>query len=139
MNTRSVSRKTLYASGLALATLATILCVTALFAQAGESASMGDADFYGRIDLGGAPQPLVVNREPILVERPWAAGDAIYLRVRPGQAEHWSQHCQKYFACDDPVYFVRDDWYSDVYAPQYRQRRDDLRDDKTAVGTARGG
>lgn len=113
MNTTSASR-------LALAALAAALCASAVFAE-GVS---GGPDYYGRIELIDAQRPAVVNRKPILVERAWAAGAPIYLRVRPGHAENWTQHCQDYFACDDPVYFVRDDWYSDVYAPQLTTARE---------------
>lgn len=40
----------------------------------------------------------------------------------PGYAEHWGQHCARYNACGRPVYFVRDDWYLNRYAPYYRDR-----------------
>lgn len=108
--------KTNHASSLALAVLAAILFASPALAQ-GVS---GAPDFYGRVEVVGTLRPAVVNRKPILVERAWAAGEPIYLRVRPGHAEQWTRHCLEYFACDDPVYFVRDDWYSDVYAPQVK-------------------
>ena len=39
----------------------------------------------------------------------------------PGHEKHWNKHCHEYGACGRPVYFVRDGWYNDVYAPRYRQ------------------
>lgn len=107
------------AAGFVLAMFAAMLPAPIALAQ-GVS---GGPDFYGRIEVAGAPPPALVNRKPVLVERAWAAGEPIYLRVRPGHAEQWLQHCLEYFACDDPVYFVRDDWYSDVYAPYLKTAR----------------
>lgn len=108
------------AAVLVLAMFATMPAGSIAFAQ-GVS---GAPDFYGRVEVVGTLQPAVVNRKPILVERAWAAGEPIYLRVRPGHAERWQEHCLEYFACDDPVHFVRDDWYTDVYAPHLKTARE---------------
>jgi hypothetical protein len=98
---------------------------TALFAApalaADVSVSIGQPGFYGRIDIGGAPQPRTVYRQPVVVERVQVEEEPIYLRVPPGHARHWRDHCREYDACGRRVYFVRDDWYNDVYAPQYRE------------------
>ncbi|UUZ54880.1 hypothetical protein LP419_02455 [Massilia sp. H-1] len=48
----------------------------------------------------------------------------------------WGKHCGAYNACGRQVYFVKDDWYNNTYAPRYRSahggrdydRRDDRRD-----------
>jgi hypothetical protein len=42
-------------------------------------------------------------------------------RVPPGHAKHWNKHCRKYNACGQPVYFVQDRWYQQVYVPRYRE------------------
>ena len=48
--------------------------------------------------------------------------------------KHWSKNCQKYNACDERVYFVRDNLYNREYVPRYqkqhRDRRDDRRDER---------
>jgi hypothetical protein len=59
------------------------------------------------------------------------------LRVPPGHAKHWSKHCHKYGACGQPVYFVEESWYNDVYAPYYREHRD-RRDKDHERGNGKG-
>jgi hypothetical protein len=57
----------------------------------------------------------------------------LYLRVPPGHAKNWSRHCGAYNACNERVYFVKDKWYRNEYAPRYRERsehRDDRRDER---------
>ena len=46
----------------------------------------------------------------------------IYLHVPPGHAKDWRKHCRKSNACGQPVYFVQEDWYNNVYVPRYRDR-----------------
>ena len=61
-------------------------------------------------------------REPIIIERHHhVRAQPVYLRVPPGHRKNWSKHCRKYGACGQPVLFVQDRWYSDVYAPRYRE------------------
>ena len=68
---------------------------------------------YGRVEIGGAPPPPLVYREPIVVVQPPRAVQVqpIYLHVPPGHAKHWSKHCRKYNACGAPVYFVSSEEY----------------------------
>ena len=47
----------------------------------------------------------------------------VYLHVPPGHEKHWEKHCAAYGACGQPVLFVRDAWYNDVYVPAYRTKR----------------
>jgi len=91
---------------------------------AGVSVSVGEPGFYGRIDIGGLPPPRLVYSQPIVVDREPAGvvREPIYLRVPPGHAKHWRQHCAQYNACGERVYFVQDTWYSDVYVPRYQRR-----------------
>ena len=64
---------------------------------------------YGRVDIGGAPPPLLVYPEPVVVVRQpqSVVVQPIYLHVPPGHAKHWSKHCREYNACGLPVYFVK--------------------------------
>jgi hypothetical protein len=98
----------------------------ALAADVGVSVSIGQPGFYGRIDIGNFPQPVLIYPQPVIIE-PVPVGvirAPIYLRVPPGHAKHWRKHCQKYNACGQPVYFVQDRWYNEVYVPQYRAHGD---------------
>jgi hypothetical protein len=69
------------------------------------------AGVYGRIEIRNAPPPPVIYPQPITVAEPFGQPRArpIYLYVPPGQARKWDKHCDKYRACDVPVYFVRVD------------------------------
>ena len=101
-----------------------VTTVPALAADVGMSVSIGQPGFYGRIDIGNYPQPQLVYPAPVVVQPvPMAVGMAtrpIYLRVPPGHRKHWHKHCYRYDACGQPVYFVEDNWYNNVYAPNYR-------------------
>ena len=109
-------------------------------ADIGVSVSIGQPGFYGQIDIGGYPRPPVIYGQPILIEPVPYSRPPIYLRVPPGHAKHWREHCHEYRACGERVYFVQDQWYEREYAPRYQQRgrgdrdrwddgrRDDYRD-----------
>src|SRR5512139_2346892 len=100
-----------------------LIAVPALVADAGVSVEVGQPGFYGRIDIGGFPQPALIYPEPIVVQ-PVPAGvvvQPIYLHVPPGHAKKWHKHCHKYHACDQPVFFVQDVWYNEEYVPRYRE------------------
>lgn len=96
--------------------------VPAMAADVAMSISVGDPNFYGRIDIGNFPQPQLINAQPIIIHRPAhvVVGSPLYLRVPPGHIKKWSKHCGKYNACGQQVYFVQDSWYSNVYVPQHR-------------------
>ncbi|MCB4360589.1 hypothetical protein [Quatrionicoccus australiensis] len=109
-------------------------------ATAQVSVSIGQPGFYGRIDIGGFPEPALLFPQPVMIQRVPVGRPPLYLRVPPGHANHWGKYCGRYRACGERVYFVRDDWYSNEYAPRYREqhghsrqeyrheRRDDRRD-----------
>lgn len=98
----------------------------ALAADVGVSVSIGQPGFYGQITIGNNyPRPRLIYAEPIVIERHHRGLAPIYLRVPPGHAKHWRRYCHRYQACGRPVYFVRDDWYTNVYAPRYRHDHDD--------------
>jgi hypothetical protein len=110
-------------------------------ADVGVSIQVGEPGFYGRLDIGGY-QPRLIYSQPVVVERRYRSYPPIYVRVPPGHQKNWKRYCGRYDACGRPVYFVRDEWYRDVYAPRYRQhyshdrrddrwdRREDRRDDR---------
>ena len=96
----------------------------ALAANVGESVNVGQPGFYGRIAIGNFPQPQLIYPQPVIIQQipVEVAPQPIYLHVPPGQAKDWRKHCRKYNACGQPVYFVQDNWYNDVYAPRYREQ-----------------
>jgi hypothetical protein len=66
---------------------------------------------YGRIKVGqGAPPPLISPRPVVaLKELGPVRGEPLYLYLPPGQVRKWSRYCERYAACERPVYFVRVD------------------------------
>jgi len=115
--------------------------VPAMPADVGVSVSIGQPGFYGRIDIGNFPQPRVIYAEPVIVHRPRAGippQRPVYLHVPPGHAKHWDKHCARYDACAQPVYFVQEGWYNDVYAPRYREQQRGGRDGHPGKGRGRG-
>ena len=95
----------------------------AFAADVGVSVTVGQPGFYGRIDIGNAPPPVLIYPQPVVTQRGYGAQPPppLYLHVPPGHAQKWSKHCHKYDACSRPVYFVKDDWYNNVYVPHYQQ------------------
>lgn len=117
-------------------------------AQVGVSVNVGEPGFYGQINIGEVPRPQVIYRQPVIIDRvPESVGPPIYLRVPPGHAKHWAKHCGEYNACGHQVYFVRDDWYNNVYVRHYHHDGDDHghgrdhddRDDHHGHGHGHGG
>jgi len=117
-------KRLLFAAALAAAT------VPALATDVGVSVSIGQPGFYGRLDIGGYPQPQVIYRRPIVVERMPVDRPPVYLRVPPGHAKHWKKHCREYNACGERVYFVKDNWYEREYVPRYQEHHRDRRDER---------
>lgn len=108
----------------------------ALATDVGVSVTIGQPGFYGRIDLGDYPRPELVYAEPVVIQAVpvGVVRRPIYLHVPPGHAKNWRKHCRAYGACGRPVYFVRDNWYNDVYVPRYRERHGDRHDDRRDHG-----
>ncbi len=103
--------------------LLTACATSAISADTSVSITVGQPGFYGQISIGNFPPPLLVYTRPVIIQQaPVIVAPApIYLHVPPGHEKHWSKHCASYNACGRPVYFVRDDWYNNVYVPRYRQ------------------
>lgn len=118
--------------------LSAVLAVSALqtaafAADIGVSVNISQPGFYGRIDVGRVPGPVLIYPQPVIIEQRTVnvVRQPIYLRVPPGHERHWDKHCSRYQACGQPVYFVQDGWYRDVYEPRYygdAGRYDDYRD-----------
>jgi uncharacterized protein YcfJ len=107
------------------AAAAMVVSTSALATDVGVSISAGQPGFYGRIDIGSVPQPpRLVYAQPIVIQpaRVAVVQPPLYLHVPPGHAKHWAKHCARYNACGQPVYFVQDGWYNNVYVPYYRGR-----------------
>lgn len=109
------------------------LQTTAFAADIGVSVNISQPGFYGRIDVGRVPTPVLIYPQPVIIEHRSVnvVRQPIYLRVPPGHEKKWDKHCSRYNACGQPVYFVQDGWYRDVYEPRYygdSGRRDDRRD-----------
>lgn len=106
-----------------------LICCFSVAIPAWADLAMGQPGFYGAIEIGNAPMPQVIYPQPVVVQAvPYgvAVPPPVYLRVPPGYARHWRWHCHEFNACGRPVYFVRDNWYRQVYAPYYLhgERRD---------------
>lgn len=111
-----------------------------LVADAGVSIRVGEPGFYGRIDIGNVPPPVVINPQPVIIQPApvIVAPQPIYLRVPPGHAKHWHKHCHRYNACGHPVHFVQEQWYHNAYGHQQhgekRHKHDDDRDEERGRG-----
>lgn len=106
----------------ALFAASALMGFSAAATDVGVSVSVGQPGFYGRIDIGSFPRPVLLYPEPIIVRPAGIIYAPIYLHVPPGQAKKWHSYCGQYNACGRPVYFVQDRWYNDVYVPEYRAR-----------------
>ena len=108
-------------------------------AQTSVSIDVGQPNFYGHIELGGYAPPPVYSTRPVVIERrPRQVGQPVYLRVPQGHRKHWSKHCREYNACGQQVFFVQDGWYSNTYAPRYREQRERDRGHDRSHGHDRG-
>jgi hypothetical protein len=128
---------------IALALGAAAASATPAFADVGISIRIGEPGFYGQLDIGSHyGRPAIINSRPVIITRGYRYAAPVYVRVPAGHQRNWKKYCGRYDACGRPVYFVRDEWYRDVYAPRYRRdhghdrydhdrhdgRRDDRRD-----------
>ncbi|WP_374595228.1 hypothetical protein [Aquabacterium sp.] len=95
----------------------------------GVSVNVSQPGFYGQINIGNVPPP-VVYAQPVIIAQPRQPVRVapIYLRVPPGHEKHWSKHCREYNACGRPVYFVRYDERDERRWHEEHDRRDDHRD-----------
>ena len=90
-------------------------------AQVGVAFGVNMPGVYGRIDIGGYPQPALVYPQPIVAipgpvsmhHRP------IYLYVPQVYQQNWPMYCGQYNACNQPVYFVQEDWVRERYMREH--------------------
>lgn len=117
-----------FTSILLLAGLATCLNAVPVQAQVGVTIQLGEPGYYGPVSPYRIGLDQLLYPQPVLIQPgygPWGSGgyvQPIYLRVPPEQAQNWRYNCQRYEACNRPVYFVRDSWYNDTYGQRYRQQ-----------------
>ena len=105
---------------LAAVALATATLTAPAFADNfGVSVGMGDNGYYGHIDIGNAPQPVVYNTQPVIIQQQPVYVEPVYMRVPVAHQQNWRHHCGYYNACGRPVYFVKDTWYQNTYRPHY--------------------
>ena len=109
---------------LLFAILITLISALVSASDFGLSRNIDQSGFYGQINLDdNYPSPQVVYPQPVLVRE--ARGrehqSPVYLHVPSHHSGNWHQHCHRYQACNQSVYFVRENWYNDVYAPQYNR------------------
>jgi len=75
---------------------------------------------YGRVDMANRAKPPLVYQQPMFIEPPENASgvvEPLYLHVPPDHAKNWKKFCEKYEACDKPVYFVKSAEYEPGYKP----------------------
>jgi hypothetical protein len=101
---------------------------TPAMADVGVSINIGEPNFFGRIDIGDAPPPVLRAQRPVIIERgpPGAPVEPIYLHVPLSESRNWRNYCGHYDACGRPVYFVQDTWYRNVYVPHYHAHRQEF-------------
>jgi hypothetical protein len=113
----------------------------AMATDVGVSISVGQPGFYGQIDIGNVPRaPVLVYPQPVVIQpvRVVQPVQPIYLHVPPGHAKDWGKHCHKYDACSRPVYFVKDDWYNNVYVPHYQAQHPSSNSKGKGKGNGKG-
>ncbi len=98
---------------------------------------------FGRVDIGGGDYgpPQVYNAQPVYVQRGPGSPPPVYLYVPVDQQRHWRRYCGQYSACGEPVFFVQENWYRNVYTPRYREvqrRREGGPGDRGRPGDDRG-
>jgi hypothetical protein len=87
-------------------------------AHAQVSVTINPPGVYGRIVLGGLPPPPLLFPQPVIVRPVPVAVHAqpVYLYVPQGHARDWHHHCHRYQACNQRVYFVREEWVRERHA-----------------------
>ena len=77
--------------------LLAVATLPAFAADVGVSVTVGQPGFYGRIDIGNAPPPVLIYPQPVVIQKVYVAQPPppLYLHVPPGHAKKWSKHCHK--------------------------------------------
>ncbi len=111
-----------------LITILSLAFLSPAFADVHVSINVGAPDFFGRVDIAGAPPPVLLLPKPVIIEPPGVnvSVEPMYLRVRPEESRNWRRYCFRYNACGHPVYFVKDTWYRNVYVPHYHTHHEEF-------------
>jgi len=96
-------------------------CAGAALAQTSVSIGINQPGVYGRITIGAVPPPALVVQQPVIIEHHPVVYQRtpIYLYVPPAHQQNWRQYCGRYSACNQPVYFVRDEWVRERYQHEH--------------------
>ncbi len=81
---------------------------------------------YGRVELGNNSHPDIYYPQPrvVIKDSRYAKYKPVYLHVPPGHAKNWDKHCQKYHACERPVYFIKSLEYEESYQREHSHDHD---------------
>ncbi len=87
----------------------------------GVSIGINQPGVYGRINIGDVPPPALVVQQPVIVAPPRVRVERrpIYLYVPAVEQQNWGRYCNRYAACGQPVYFVREDWVRERYVREH--------------------
>jgi hypothetical protein len=90
-------------------------------AQTSISIGINQPGVYGRVTIGDLPPPALVVPQPVIIERaPVVVQRApIYLYVPPEHQHDWRRYCGRYNACNQPVYFVREEYVRERYEREH--------------------
>lgn len=94
-------------------------------AQAGVNINIniGDSGYWGAVPQITGLSPRIWYDNPVVAVGAVLTGVApIYLNVPNDHRLNWKTYCNRYDACNRPVYFLQGNWYRQVYAPQYKQQ-----------------
>lgn len=86
----------------------------------GFSLSVAQPGVYGRIEIGPQQLPRVYYPQTVVVQPAHMGYRPVYVYAPEPHMRHWPRHCQRYGACDRPVYFVRDEWVREHYRHGHR-------------------
>lgn len=117
----STTRNLLMKPFLAVLVALTVASTSAVATNIGVSVTVGDPGYHGRIDIINFPSPQLLFPEPIIIEAVPAGvvRQPVYVHVPATEAKQWRKYCKKYKSCGQPVYFVQEVWYNEVYVPEY--------------------
>lgn len=123
---RLMSRAPIRTLLLAVAAAGAVASPAARAADVSVSVGVNEPGFYGQINIGNAPPPVIYQQPVVIVhERAAPPMAPVYLRVPPGHEKQWSKYCGRYNACGRPVYFVRYDVHQEQrFHDRYVQERD---------------
>lgn len=106
-----------------IAAAVTTFSPAAFAVSIGDFLSIGQPNYYGRLDIDGYPRPQVLYRYPRAIGNVPRNRAPVYLRVPKSHAKNWKKHCSQYNACNERALFVGNNWYNLKYAPRYQAQQ----------------